>query len=267
MNNDLLINMYKLLKYCIKQNEEDLVTYNNMVANGDINEERADFCNKMKPVVDNFYALKPYYVKYRDNPTHELEIEIMEKFGALLDEFKSKGKIERTVSEEINSEEEVEEEEEVIEESSETEEPKKKEFPSLEDSGSEEEPYSEEKSGKKPFPSLDGSTSKEMIDDLRSRTEAIEDSERDETPAEESLFEDTSNLNFTKFNGKETSSKLKAVPFFKRLTGFGKEIVEGIKEGIALTKEAAAERKKEANVYYYPEESKNKSSKSLSLSR
>ena len=64
-----------------------------MVANGDAYEKRAKFCSIMKPAVDNFYALKPYYIKYKENPTEELEAEITEKFGDLLEEFKLNGKI------------------------------------------------------------------------------------------------------------------------------------------------------------------------------
>lgn len=90
MNYELLITMHKLLKFYIQQNEENLVTYDEMVKNGASFEERVDFCKRTNPVVDNFYAVRPYYFMYRDNPTPELEKEIIEKFNGLIKEYLEK---------------------------------------------------------------------------------------------------------------------------------------------------------------------------------
>ena len=290
MNNDLLINMYKLLKYFIKQNEEDLVVYNNMVENGDSYEERLEFCNNMKPTVDNFYALKPYYIKYKENPTEELEAEITEKFGDLLEEFKLNGKIENLSSEESESKETEEDLEKETSEESEEDKPEKQPFPGLDDgndsnftsklnetadknnkkakkkleeirSEAEEAERAETaetgKKGKKPFPGLDEDkpNTKKLFEELESNLAAHE-SKKDvptekENPAEKSPLEDTSALSFSNFG----SEKPRVKGFFKKLSTFGKEVVEGFKEGFASAKEEAAERRNAANVYYYPDES------------
>ena len=299
MNNDLLINMYKLLKYFIKQNEEDLVTYNNMVENEDSYEERLEFCNNMKPTVDNFYALKPYYIKYKENPTEELEAEITEKFGILLDEFKSKGKIENPSSKGSKSKEMLEDLANRTAGNDEADKPEKQPFPGLDDSsGSDfsnklsetadknnkkankklEEIRSEAeeaeraeagKEGKKPFPSIseDKPNTKKLFEELENNLAAHESDKEEapaeeETPAEKSPLEDTSALGFGKFGSKKPRVK----GFFNKLSTFGKDVIDGIKEGFTSIKEEAAERKRAANACYFPE-SELESSGALALGK
>ncbi len=205
MNYELLINMYNLLQSYIKKNEEDLVTYNNMVTNGASLQDRMEFCKGMKPIVDNFYAIKPYYLQYRDNPTKELEKEIKEKFGTLLGIAAP----------------------EVEEESSKKPFPGEDELPDLDDD--EEEDFTKfngSDTEKKSFPMYEPTDT-----DLEKEAKRIEKLENDEMPD----LEDTEDYDFSKFSKKDPSPRKRL--FTRSFSSGNKGLINKLKNKFKNAKE------------------------------
>ena len=83
VNVELQIAMYDTLKRLINQHLFDYENYEKTKDSLSIEEKKA-ICDKEQKLVGDFYALRDYYMKYKNNPTAEFELIIKKKFSALL---------------------------------------------------------------------------------------------------------------------------------------------------------------------------------------
>lgn len=87
MNSELLNTLYDMLKYYINKNEIELKEYNRLKEMNVSPSYLDAYKNRMWIAVERFRAIKPYYIKYYENPSKELEKEIVDKFRDIIIEY------------------------------------------------------------------------------------------------------------------------------------------------------------------------------------